>query len=62
MARPIKETPILKGKDVKRFLENMLNAINNPAPKEEIARMKKSYDALKSIEVNYNLLVTNKKA
>ncbi len=47
MARPIKETPVLTGKDAKTFAER----IANPAPvsqaEKEAAR--KAYEAFKSI-------------
>ena len=47
MAKPIKETPVLKGKDAKVFV------MNNKAPKKEsdaeLAKIKQSYEALKSI-------------
>lgn len=47
MARPIADTPILRGKDAKRFREAMENV--QPVSKEERERMKKSYELLKSI-------------
>jgi hypothetical protein len=40
MARPIKETPVLRGKDAERFFDRMENA--KPVSAEEIARIKKS--------------------
>lgn len=40
MARPIKDTPDLKGKDARRFFEKMDNVQKESA--EEIARIKKS--------------------
>jgi len=51
MAKPIKETPILKGKDAKKFLENKnnssrdLNSIN-----KEKERILKNYNLLRSAE------------
>lgn len=47
MARPIKETPELTGKDAVRF-ENL---ISNPKPvsKEDKERAKKAYETMKSI-------------
>lgn len=47
MARPIKETPILFGKDAKRFTEAMKNV--KPASEEEKKRVKSAYDRLKAI-------------
>ena len=40
MARPIKDTPDLTGKDAKRFFKKMDNV--KPLSAEEIARIKKS--------------------
>lgn len=40
MARPIKDTPHLTGKDAQRFFEKMDKV--KPLPAEEIARIKKS--------------------
>lgn len=47
MARPIKETPELKGKDAVRFEA----LISNPKPvsKEDKERAKKAYETMKSI-------------
>ena len=47
MARPIKETPILKGKDAERFLRLMDGM--KPASKEELERVKKNYEYMMSI-------------
>jgi hypothetical protein len=47
MARPIKETPTIKGKDSIRFQEAMDNLV--PASAEEKERMKRSYEFMKSI-------------
>jgi hypothetical protein len=47
MARPIKETPTIKGKDSIRFQEAMDNLV--PASAEEKKRMKRSYEFMKSI-------------
>lgn len=46
MALPIKETPILKGKDAERFLKNISNP--KPVSKEEYERAKAIYNELKS--------------
>lgn len=47
MARPIRETPVLTGKDAERFLR----IISNPKPisKEEKERMMKNYEFFMSI-------------
>jgi len=45
MARPIADTPILTGKDAKRFREAMENII--PLSKEERETQKKAYELLK---------------
>ena len=49
MARPIKETPVVTGKDAKRFAEKMANL--KPESKEEKeAAKKKTSDKKKSSE------------
>jgi hypothetical protein len=45
MARPIADTPILRGKDAKRFREAMENV--RPLPKEEREEQRKAYELLK---------------
>ncbi len=47
MATPIKDTPILTGKDAQRF-EQRMKAVK-PLPKEEIERMEKAYEIFKKI-------------
>lgn len=47
MARPIKETPVLTGKDAKRFAEKMENL--KPETKEEKEAAKKVYEKFKAI-------------
>jgi hypothetical protein len=47
MARPIKETPTISGKDSIRFQEAMDNLV--PISKEEREKQRKSYELLKSI-------------
>jgi hypothetical protein len=49
MAKPIKETPVLKGKDAVNFLQNMKEAETKKIPAEEIARIKVNAEKLKSI-------------
>lgn len=47
MARPIKETPILNGKDAQRFLEEV--AAGQPASEEEKQHAKAVYERFKAI-------------
>jgi len=47
MARPIKETPTIRGKDSIRFQEAMDNLV--PASFEEKEKMRRSYEFMKSI-------------
>lgn len=47
MARPIKETPVLKGKDAELFVERMANV--GRASDSEIAEARKAYEAFKAI-------------
>ena len=42
MARPIAETPILTGKDARRFDRAMKNL--KPAPRKEILAQRKAYE------------------
>jgi hypothetical protein len=46
MARPIKNTPIIWGKDAKRLTEAMENPV--PLPEEEREKQKKAYEWFKS--------------
>lgn len=45
MALPIKDTPVLTGKDAERFLKNISNP--KPVSKEEYERAKAIYNKLK---------------
>jgi len=47
MAKPIKETPILKGADARRFVENM--ATTKKVDDATRAKMKASFDRLNSM-------------
>lgn len=47
MVRPIKETPVLTGKDAKRFAEKMAHL--KPESKEEKEAAKKVYEKFKAI-------------
>jgi len=46
MALPIKETPVLKGRDAVRFIKRMHIAESKPAPRKEFLQAKKLYDAV----------------
>jgi hypothetical protein len=47
MARPIKETPLLKGKDAKQFIERMKET--KQVSEEEIRRVQLNYEYIMSI-------------
>ena len=47
MARPIKETPVLRGKDAEVFARRMANAA--PLSKAEKEAARKAYEAFKAI-------------
>ena len=47
MARPIKETPILYGKDAERFIHEMKTV--KPASEEEKKRVRASYEKIKKL-------------
>jgi len=47
MAKPIKETPILRGKDAIRFLDALKE--NKKVSPEELAKIKANYERIKSI-------------
>ncbi|MDT0649749.1 hypothetical protein [Autumnicola edwardsiae] len=47
MAKPIKETPILRGKDARNFVSN--NRAVKKVSEEEKRQIKESYNALKGI-------------
>ena len=47
MARPIKETPILTGKDAERFIKRMNDT--RTVSEKEIKRVKKNYEYILSI-------------
>lgn len=47
MARPIKETPILKGKDAKRFMNNMSNP--KKASAEDIKKAHETFEKFRKI-------------
>ena len=47
MARPIKETPVLKGKDVERFKYNLEHP--TPVSAEEVTKARETYEKFKRI-------------
>ena len=47
MARPIKETPVLRGKDAVEFARRMANPA--PVSKEEKEAAREAYEAFKAI-------------
>jgi len=49
MARPIKETPVLKGYDAIRFLTKINSTDRPKATQQEKEKIKSDYEALKSI-------------
>ena len=56
MAKPIAKTPVLRGKDAKAFLDNLLllatqkqTASSKRKEEEEIRKMKQSYDTFLAI-------------
>jgi|APIni6443716594_1056825.scaffolds.fasta_scaffold2131299_1 hypothetical protein len=49
MAKPIKETPILKGEDAKRFLDNMTKSESNRIGMSDRKKIKSNFDKLNSI-------------
>lgn len=50
MAKPIKETPILTGKDAKKFVQENETKRDSAAIKTERDRILKNYNALKAAE------------
>lgn len=49
MARPIKETPVLKGKEAAKFLTEINKAKDQKVSEETIEKIKKNYEKLKAI-------------
>lgn len=49
MAKPIKETPFLKGKDAVKFNQAIKDNRNAEVNKEVSLRMKSNYEKLKSV-------------
>ncbi|OPY00296.1 MAG: hypothetical protein A4E60_02385 [Syntrophorhabdus sp. PtaB.Bin047] len=50
MATIIKETPVLHGKDARRFVEKIRRNEREPAPREEYDRMMANYRKVKTEE------------
>ncbi|NLT21516.1 MAG: hypothetical protein GXX82_00555 [Syntrophorhabdus sp.] len=48
MATIIKETPVLHGKDARRFVEKIRRNEREPAPREEYDRMMANYRKVKT--------------
>jgi hypothetical protein len=51
MAKPIKETPVVKGKDAQRFRSNMSKTESNKVTSSQMAKMQANYTKLMSISV-----------
>lgn len=49
MAKPIKETPVLEGKDAKKFMQNLHSSSNHKLDETSRAKIKTSFDKLNSI-------------
>lgn len=54
MAKPIKETPVIKGKDAESFRNNITKTEANKIPAPQMAQMQANYDKLMSISVKGN--------
>ena len=49
MAKPIKETPVLKGKDAVRFVETMKMNSTKKVDSNEMVRMMESFNKVRAI-------------
>lgn len=49
MAKPIKETPILRGKDAVNFFQNMKEAQNTKVSSADLDRIRQNANRMKSI-------------
>jgi hypothetical protein len=49
MAKPIKETPILKGQDAKNFIQKMNTVESKKVDQQEIAKMMDNFSKMQSI-------------
>ncbi len=52
MARPIKDTPILRGKDAERFVKRMMCADERKETAEKRARRVAAYETIKKMMVD----------
>lgn len=50
MATPIKPTPVLRGKEARRFEENMRQAEQNPVSRQEYDRIMAVYRSVKVVD------------
>ena len=48
MAKPIAPTPILKGKEADKFIENLDSSEHKIASKEEVLRAKRIYEIVRA--------------
>jgi hypothetical protein len=49
MARPIKETPVLRGKEAVKFHNQLFQNRNRKATSEEFAAIQKDFDFIKAM-------------
>ncbi len=49
MAKPIKETPVLKGRDAKKFLKRIVEVQDKKIDQKHLAKMKENFSKLNSI-------------
>lgn len=52
MARPIRPTPPVKGKDAKKFREEIRRNENHRVSHEDLQRMNENYRHIKSLELS----------
>jgi hypothetical protein len=46
MALPIRETPILRGDDARKFADNARTAAERPVPREDYDRARKTFEEM----------------
>lgn len=51
MAKPIKDTPVIKGKDALRFRKNLSKTGATKLPSAQMAQMQANYNKIMSIAV-----------
>jgi hypothetical protein len=49
MAKPIKETPVLKGKDAKKFLQRIVETQDKKIDSKQLTKMKENFSKLNAI-------------